>query len=279
MLVIRLTRQGAHKVPFYHINLADRRRACAGRFIEKLGFYNPLAKGEEVYIRVNRERVDYWVDRGALPSETVDNLIKKLKKTGESDELLGREKKHRRTKKKEKEQKEQGEIAAENAKTDSAAGSDTGETPASEGEANEEAPTTSEPVTSSDKKPESEEKVEPTAAASEKPEVAKTEPVKDSAPAGDVDAEAGQQKEEIKASEKPEVAKTEPVKDSAPAGDVDAEAGQQKEEIKASEKPKVAETEPVKDSAPAEDAEAGQQKEKTEKPATSSPADEKEKTK
>ena len=98
MLVIRLARKGTHKVPFYHINLADRRRARDGRFIENLGFYNPLAKEQEVHLRINTARMDYWLSKGAKPSETVGNLIKRLRKAGAEQELLGKDKVQRRVK-------------------------------------------------------------------------------------------------------------------------------------------------------------------------------------
>ena len=77
MVTIRLARAGAKKRPFYHIVVADSRRARDGRFIERLGFYNPIAVGAEEKLRVNAERVEYWVSQGAQPSSAVSRLLKR----------------------------------------------------------------------------------------------------------------------------------------------------------------------------------------------------------
>ena len=76
MVSIRLSRGGSKKRPFYHIVAADHRRARDSRYIERLGFYNPLAKGGEETLRLDLDRVGYWVGNGAQPSERVKNLIK-----------------------------------------------------------------------------------------------------------------------------------------------------------------------------------------------------------
>lgn len=76
MVVIRLSRAGAKKRPFYHIVAADSRRSRDGRFIEKLGFYNPMARGQEEPLKLDLERVSYWVGTGAQPSDRVAHLIK-----------------------------------------------------------------------------------------------------------------------------------------------------------------------------------------------------------
>lgn len=76
MVSIRLSRGGSKKRPFYHIVAADHRRARDSRYIERLGFYNPLAKGGEETLRLDLDRVGYWVGHGAQPSERVKNLIK-----------------------------------------------------------------------------------------------------------------------------------------------------------------------------------------------------------
>lgn len=76
MVTIRLARTGAKKRPFYHIVVADSRSPRDGRFIERVGFYNPIAVGTEEKLRVNTDRVDYWMSRGALPSSTVSRLLK-----------------------------------------------------------------------------------------------------------------------------------------------------------------------------------------------------------
>lgn len=80
MVVIRLARGGSKKRPFYHINVADSRVARDGRFIERLGFFNPVARGQEEPFRINLERVEYWMAKGAQPSERVASLLKQAKK-------------------------------------------------------------------------------------------------------------------------------------------------------------------------------------------------------
>ncbi len=76
MVTIRLTRGGAKKRPFYHIVVADSRNRRDGRYIERLGFFNPLAKGAEERLRVDKERVDYWISKGAQTSDRVAALVK-----------------------------------------------------------------------------------------------------------------------------------------------------------------------------------------------------------
>ncbi|MEH6823387.1 MAG: 30S ribosomal protein S16 [Motiliproteus sp.] len=76
MVVIRLARGGSKKRPFYHISVADQRNARDGRFIERLGFFNPVARGQEERLRVDLERVAYWTGRGAQPSDRVAALLK-----------------------------------------------------------------------------------------------------------------------------------------------------------------------------------------------------------
>lgn len=80
MVVIRLTRGGSKKKPFYHIVAADKRRARDGRYIERLGYYNPSASGQELKLNFDQERVDYWVEQGAQPSDRVSALLKQAKK-------------------------------------------------------------------------------------------------------------------------------------------------------------------------------------------------------
>jgi small subunit ribosomal protein S16 len=80
MVVIRLTRGGAKKRPFYHLVVADSRRARDGRSIERLGFFNPRAVGGEESLRIDLERLQYWVGQGAQLSERVQSLVKTAKK-------------------------------------------------------------------------------------------------------------------------------------------------------------------------------------------------------
>ncbi|AEF03969.1 30S ribosomal protein S16 [Alteromonas sp. KS69] len=81
MVTIRLQRGGAKKRPFYQLVVADSRRARNGRFIENVGFFNPTAQGQAERLRVDLERVDYWVGVGASLSERVTSLVKEAKKS------------------------------------------------------------------------------------------------------------------------------------------------------------------------------------------------------
>ena len=76
MVSIRLSRGGSKKRPFYHVVAADSRNARDGRYIERLGFFNPIAKGGEETLRLDLERINYWVSQGAQASERVQSLIK-----------------------------------------------------------------------------------------------------------------------------------------------------------------------------------------------------------
>lgn len=80
MVTIRLSRGGAKKKPFYQMVVADSRRARDGRFIENVGFFNPMAQGQEETLRINLERIEHWIGQGAQPSERVASLIKGYKK-------------------------------------------------------------------------------------------------------------------------------------------------------------------------------------------------------
>ncbi len=86
MVTIRLARGGAKKRPFYGIMVADSRRSPRGRFIERIGFFNPRAVGGEERLRIDTERVDYWVSQGAQPSDRVANLLKQFAKGPEAIE-------------------------------------------------------------------------------------------------------------------------------------------------------------------------------------------------
>ena len=76
MVTIRLARGGSKKRPFYHVTVADSRKFRDGRFIERIGFFNPIARGGEVRLSVNQERANYWLGQGAKPSERVQQLLK-----------------------------------------------------------------------------------------------------------------------------------------------------------------------------------------------------------
>jgi small subunit ribosomal protein S16 len=76
MVTIRLSRGGAKKRPFYHVVVADSRSRRDGKYIERLGFFNPIARGQETRLRLDAERVQYWLATGAQPSDRVVSLIK-----------------------------------------------------------------------------------------------------------------------------------------------------------------------------------------------------------
>ena len=81
MVVIRLSRGGSKARPFYNIVVADKRNRRDGRFIERLGFYNPLAAGQAESLRVAQDRLNHWLSVGAQPSDTVARLMKTASKT------------------------------------------------------------------------------------------------------------------------------------------------------------------------------------------------------
>ncbi len=80
MVKIRLARGGAKKRPFYHIVATDSRHKRDGRYIERLGFFNPVARGQEERLRVELARVDHWIGEGAQLSERVSVLVGEARK-------------------------------------------------------------------------------------------------------------------------------------------------------------------------------------------------------
>jgi len=76
MVTIRLARGGSKRRPFYNIVVKDSRTKRDGRFIERVGFFNPVAQGNEERLRLDKERLDYWMSQGAQTSERVSGLIK-----------------------------------------------------------------------------------------------------------------------------------------------------------------------------------------------------------
>lgn len=84
MVTIRLARAGSKKRPFYHLTVTDSRRSRDGRFIERVGFFNPLARGGEQRLLVENDRIDYWVSQGAQISERVASLIKSAEAEAEA---------------------------------------------------------------------------------------------------------------------------------------------------------------------------------------------------
>ncbi len=83
MVVIRLARGGAKDSPFYHVVVTDSRNSRDGRYIERLGFFNPMARGQEEKLRIDLERIEHWKSKGAQPSERVAKLIKQAAKASQ----------------------------------------------------------------------------------------------------------------------------------------------------------------------------------------------------
>ena len=137
MVIIRLARSGAKKNPYYFITVADERRPRDGAFIERLGFFNPTANGQEERLRIDLEKIDEWILKGAQLSERVSALIKEAKLTPEEFAAKVEAKKVKAAAKKaalaEKLAKEAEEAAAEEASAEE-------EAPAEEAPAEEEVP-------------------------------------------------------------------------------------------------------------------------------------------
>ena len=158
MVVIRLSRSGAKKNPYYFITVADSRNPRDGGFIERLGFYNPSAKGQEESLRIDVEKVNEWVSKGAQISDRVKKLIKDSKLTSEELEARKSAKKDKADAKKaaalaakQEEVKKQAEEAAaeeettaEEAPVEEATTEE--EAPAEEAATEEEAPVEEAPV-------------------------------------------------------------------------------------------------------------------------------------
>ena len=126
MVTIRLSRSGAKKKPFFHITVTDSRKPRDGRFIERVGYFNPIAKGKETRLKVDHERVDYWIGVGASISDRVALLIKQSKFSSEEEEKYFKHKEEKRikslAKKKAKASEETPaeEVAAEDASAEAA---------------------------------------------------------------------------------------------------------------------------------------------------------------
>ncbi len=76
MVTIRLARGGAKKRPFYHVVVTDSRNRRDGRFIERVGFFNPIARSNETRLNLKKERIQYWLGQGAQTSDRVASLLK-----------------------------------------------------------------------------------------------------------------------------------------------------------------------------------------------------------
>ncbi|MDA9131571.1 30S ribosomal protein S16 [Gammaproteobacteria bacterium] len=101
MVVVRLAKSGAKKNPYYFITVADSRKPRDGGYIERLGFFNPSAKGSEERLRFNLERFDHWVTQGAQASDKVSELVKDARLSPEDLQVKLDAKQAKRTQKKE----------------------------------------------------------------------------------------------------------------------------------------------------------------------------------
>lgn len=84
MVVIRLSRGGAKKRPFYHMVVTDSRKRRDGNYIERIGYFNPVARGQEVRLHIETEKLKHWQSVGAQLSDRVSSLIKEFNKNSES---------------------------------------------------------------------------------------------------------------------------------------------------------------------------------------------------
>ena len=140
MVTIRLSRAGAKKRPFYHITVTDSRKPRDGRFIERVGFFNPIAQGKDIRLSIDHERLNYWVGTGAKLSERVESLIKESKLSPE-ELIKAQEKKEQLRLKKLAKKKENKESPSEEASPeDSPEESVEAEAPAEDSPAAEDAP-------------------------------------------------------------------------------------------------------------------------------------------
>lgn len=103
MVVIRLARVGAKKRPFYHVIAVDSRRARnSGNYIERLGYFNPIARGGETRLHLDHDRIKHWLEKGAQPSDRVHSLIVDATKSAAGIPTPAQKKKLKRTDKKAK---------------------------------------------------------------------------------------------------------------------------------------------------------------------------------
>jgi small subunit ribosomal protein S16 len=85
MVTIRLSRGGAKKRPFYHVVVTDSRNRRDGRFIERVGYFNPLVERGEDRLTLKQHRIQYWLGQGAQASDRVASLIKQYRKQATQD--------------------------------------------------------------------------------------------------------------------------------------------------------------------------------------------------
>jgi small subunit ribosomal protein S16 len=84
MVTIRLTRRGAKKQPFYHVVVTDSRLRQGGMALEQVGYFNPIPAGKQTRLSLDLGRIDYWLSKGAKPSDRVAELVKKHRKQAQA---------------------------------------------------------------------------------------------------------------------------------------------------------------------------------------------------
>ena len=141
MVVVRLAKSGAKKNPYYFITVADSRKPRDGAFIERLGFFNPSAKGSEERMRFNVERLDHWISQGAQLSDKVKELAKDARLSPEDLQSKLDAKKEKRNQKKEAiKAKKIAELEAQAKENEEAKAAEEESQVAEEASAEEEAP-------------------------------------------------------------------------------------------------------------------------------------------
>jgi len=138
MVIIRLARSGAKKNPYYFITVADERRPRDGKFIERLGFFNPSASGQEERLRLDLDKLNEWVAKGAQLSERVQSLVKEANLSPEELQAKLEAKKAKAEAKKAAIEEKLAKEADEKAAEEAAAAAE--EAPAEEAPVEEEAP-------------------------------------------------------------------------------------------------------------------------------------------
>ena len=195
MVIIRLARSGAKKNPYYFVTVADERKPRDGSFIERLGFFNPSARGQEERLRIDIEKLDQWVSKGAQLSDRVKKLVKDAKLSPEELQAKLDAKKQKAEEKKalaEKAAKEAAEAeakAAEEAEAEAKAAEEAvEEAPAEEEEAPAEEAAPVEEAAPAEKKHLLKKKLAEEAPAEEAP-AEEAAPVEEEAPAEEAPAE------------------------------------------------------------------------------------------
>ena len=156
MVIIRLARSGAKKNPYYFITVADERRPRDGKFIERLGFFNPTASGQEERLRLDLEKLNEWISKGAQLSERVQSLVKEANLSPEELQAKLDAKKAKAEAKKAAIEAKLAKEAEEKAAEEAAAAAE--EAPVEEEAPTEEAPAEEAPVEEAPVEEESEEK-------------------------------------------------------------------------------------------------------------------------